>query len=142
MPGDPKSALRVPTWAKDLIDPQSRNATGFQRAHMRGDSFWNKDLPVDDGNDVVSGGDGNDTLGGGSGNDFIAGGKGKDTYSLRHEGVTGGLDAQLGIAEFDLNSSAFDAVTGSAIEWVSEEGTSWVGVNDNDRSASDAREVA
>jgi hypothetical protein len=49
---------------------------------------------------------------------------------------------QLGIAEFDLNSTAFDAVTGNAIEWVSEEGISWVGVNDNDRSASDAQGVA
>jgi hypothetical protein len=40
MSGDPKSALRVPIWALNYIDPTSNNTTGFQRAHMRGDNFW------------------------------------------------------------------------------------------------------
>ncbi len=45
MPGDPKSALRVPTWLKNYINPTSNNTTGFQRAHMRGDDFF-KNLPA------------------------------------------------------------------------------------------------
>jgi hypothetical protein len=47
MPGDLKSALRIPTWALNLINPTSNNTTGFQRAHMRGDDFWSNDLPVE-----------------------------------------------------------------------------------------------